>query len=78
MGGSIHEGGRRVSDLFLTFSLGSLFGSCVMSLLAYRQSQTREIEQRNEIIAACSNTRRLAYASGYNDGKLDIQRGVRS
>jgi hypothetical protein len=40
-------------------------------------ARQREREQRDEVVAACSNTRRLAYASGYNDGKLDIQRGVR-
>ena len=66
-----------MSDILLTFSFGSLFGACVMTLAHLWIARQREREQRDEVVAACSNTRRLAYASGYNDGKLDIQRGVR-
>lgn len=78
MGGSIHEGGSGVSDILLAFSFGSLFGACVMTLAHLWITKQRDIEQRNEVIAACANARLLSYAAGYNDGKLDIQRGARS
>lgn len=65
-----------MSDILLTFSFGSLFGTSVMALAHLWVIRQRDIEQRNEVIAACANTRRLSYAAGYNDGNLAIQRGV--
>ncbi|CAB4163245.1 hypothetical protein UFOVP813_9 [uncultured Caudovirales phage] len=67
-----------MSGYHLAFVFGSLFGASLMCIAHLLIARMREREQREELVSACSNTRRLAYASGYNDGKLDIQRGARA